>query len=61
LIDVGRVYVSPADEAVKIGKDAITTLLAPAKDVVALLDLVAQVHPAVQVRSFQLIGFESFA
>jgi hypothetical protein len=44
--DVGRI---PADEAVKIGKDAITTLLAPAKDVVALLDLVAQVHPAVQV------------
>ncbi|KIM78706.1 hypothetical protein PILCRDRAFT_10927 [Piloderma croceum F 1598] len=38
-----------SNEAVKIGKDAITTLLAPAKDVVALLDLVAQVHPAVQV------------
>jgi hypothetical protein len=44
--NAGRI---PADEAVKVGKDAITTLLAPAKDVVAILDLVAQVHPAVQV------------
>lgn len=35
----------------KMGKDAIASLLAPAKDIVAILDAVAQIHPAVQVRN----------
>ena len=43
------------DDAVKVGKDAISSLLAPAKDVIALLDVVAQVHPAVQVKHNLLI------
>lgn len=39
-----------ADEAIKVGKDAIASLLAPAKDVIAVLDVVSQLHPAVQVK-----------
>jgi hypothetical protein len=38
-----------ADEAVKIGKEAVSNLLAPIKDVLNCLDLVSQVHPAVGV------------
>jgi hypothetical protein len=44
-----------ADEAIKVGKDAIASLLAPAKDVIAVLDAVSQLHPGVQVKSDPLI------
>jgi hypothetical protein len=36
-----------------ISKDTIKALLAPAKDVIAILDVVSQIHPAVQVMVFQ--------
>ena len=42
----------PAGEAIKIGKDAVASLLAPVKEVVAILDLVGSVHPAVSVNMF---------
>ena len=40
---------TPVGEALKIGKDAVASLLAPIKDVVAILDVVGSVHPAVSV------------
>ncbi|KZP29523.1 hypothetical protein FIBSPDRAFT_193959 [Athelia psychrophila] len=36
-------------EVAKIGKEALSSLLAPAKDIIAILDIVAQIHPAVSV------------
>lgn len=41
-------------ETMKMGKDAIAKLLAPVKDIVAILDVVAQIHPAVQVSTKQM-------
>jgi hypothetical protein len=41
------------DEAWKMGKDLIGELLAPAKAVMEVLDVVSQVHPAVSVIIFQ--------
>lgn len=37
-------------EVAKLGKEAIASLLAPAKEIIAILDVLAQIHPAVQVR-----------
>jgi hypothetical protein len=50
-----NVVCTSVDDAAKVGKDAISSLLAPAKDVIALLNVVAQVHPAVQVKHNLLI------
>ncbi|KAF7980229.1 hypothetical protein HWV62_39349 [Athelia sp. TMB] len=33
----------------KLGKEALSTLLAPAREIVAILDVVAQVHPAISI------------
>ena len=37
-----------------MGKDFVQSLLAPAKDVIAILDVVSEVHPAVKVKILQL-------
>lgn len=45
----------PTVEVAKIGKEALSSLLAPAKDIIAILDIVAQIHPAVSVCHFRVL------